>query len=437
MTLTDLEMPVRIRSRLDGLPVAIIGAGPVGLAAAAHLHERGIDFVVYERGHNAAASMSSWGHTRLFSPWSLLIDPAAGRLLAARGWSRPDDGRLPTGAELIRDYLAPLAEIDDLASRIRFDTTVSSVSREGMDRTRSTGRESTPFVLRIEGPGGVQDVTASAVIDASGTYENPNRLGSSGLEPLGADDVRDRISHALPDVLGRDRARFAGRHTLVVGAGHSAANTLIALARLRAMEPGTRISWAIRNSNAVRVSSSDADGLPARATLGSAVERHVAEGTITRIDGFEIASLLREGGGVEVTGTRRGEKSSVVVDTIVNATGFRPDLGMLREIRLSLDEIVEAPRLLAPKIDPNLHSCGTVAPHGFRELQHPEPNFFIAGMKSYGRAPTFLLATGYEQVRSIVSWLDGDLEGARRVELVLPATGVCSTDIGPASSCCV
>jgi len=437
MTLTDLEMPVRIRSRLDGLPVAIIGAGPVGLAAAAHLHERGIDFVVYERGHSAAASMSSWGHTRLFSPWSLLIDPAAGRLLAARGWSRPDDGRLPTGAELIRDYLAPLAEIDALASRIRFDTTVSSVSREGVDRTRSTGRESTPFVLRIEGPGGVRDVTARAVIDASGTYENPNRLGSSGLEPLGADDVRDRISHALPDVLGRDRARFAGRHTLVVGAGHSAANTLIALARLRAMEPGTRISWAIRNSNAVRVSSSDADELPARATLGSAVERHVAEGTITRIDGFEIASLLREGGGVEVTGTRRGEKSSVVVDTIVNATGFRPDLGMLREIRLSLDEIVEAPRLLAPKIDPNLHSCGTVAPHGFRELQHPEPNFFIAGMKSYGRAPTFLLATGYEQVRSIVSWLDGDLEGARRVELVLPATGVCSTDIGPASSCCV
>src|SRR5690349_4816227 len=119
MTLTDLEMPVRIRSRLDGLPVAIIGAGPVGLAAAAHLHERGIDFVVYERGHSAAASMSSWGHTRLFSPWSLLIDPAAGRLLAARGWSRPDDGRLPMGAELIRDYLAPLAEIDALASRIR------------------------------------------------------------------------------------------------------------------------------------------------------------------------------------------------------------------------------------------------------------------------------------------------------------------------------
>lgn len=436
MTLADLELPVRRASRLDGLPVAIIGAGPIGLAAGAHLLERGIEFVIYERGETAAASIAAWGHTRLFSPWSLLVDPAAERLLAGTGWVRPAADRLPTGSELIRDYLEPLANVDRLAARIRYGSTVESVSREGMDRTRSTGRDQTPFLLRISGPDGVGDVTARAVIDASGTYETPNRLSSSGLDPLGAAEVRDRVSHALPDVLGRDRARFAGRHTLVVGAGHSAANTLIALTRLRAMEPGTRITWAIRNAGAVRVSSSEGDELPARATLGSAVDQHVADGAISKIDSFEIASLARNGDQVKVSGTRGGEPTSLVVDTVVNATGFRPDLDMLREIRLSLDEIVEAPRLLAPMIDPNLHSCGTVSPHGFIELQHPEPNFFIAGMKSYGRAPTFLLATGYEQVRSIVSWLDGDVEAAKRVDLVLPATGVCSTDIGPSSSCC-
>ena len=115
--------------------------------------------------------------------------------------------------------------------------------------------------------------------------------------------------------------------------------------------------------------------------------------------------------------------SSTTTDVVVNATGFRPDLEMLREIRLELDEIVEAPRRLAPLIDPNVHTCGTVEPHGFAELQHPEPNFFIAGMKSYGRAPTFLLATGYEQVRSITAWLAGDLAAATQVELVLPGDG--------------
>jgi hypothetical protein len=127
----------------------------------------------------------------------------------------------------------------------------------------------------------------------------------------------------------------------------------------------------------------------------------------------------------------------VQANTVVAATGFRPDLDMLREIRLSLDEVVEAPRLLAPLIDPNVHSCGTVPPHGERELRHPEPGFYLAGMKSYGRAPTFLLATGYEQVRSIAASLAGDTAAAERLELVLPATGVCSSGGGvDGAHCC-
>ena len=77
-------------------------------------------------------------------------------------------------------------------------------------------------------------------------------------------------------------------------------------------------------------------------------------------------------------------------------------------------------------------------PHGVDELSHPDPGIYIVGMKSYGRAPTFLLRTGYEQVRSVVAALAGDWESARAVEFVLPETGVCSVnrDAAPAEAAC-
>ncbi|MDQ7864670.1 hypothetical protein RCO48_36945 [Peribacillus frigoritolerans] len=115
------------------------------------------------------------------------------------------------------------------------------------------------------------------------------------------------------------------------------------------------------------------------------------------------------------------------------STGFRPDTSFLNEVRINLDSAVESINALAPLIDPNIHSCGTVRPHGEQELRHPEKNFYIVGMKSYGRAPTFLLATGYEQVRSVVAYLTGDVEGAKEVRLQLPETGVCSVNLASSS----
>ncbi len=437
MTLLDLTPRTATGDRLASLPVVIVGAGPIGLAAAANLAERGIDFVVIEAGDEIASSVRLWGHTRLFSPWRHLIDPASRRLLEQSGWAAPaDEGRAPTGRELVENYLVPLSRLEQIDSRIRFATRVVAVTREGLDRTRTAGRAQTPFLLRLQDRDGmVTEVTGRAVIDASGTYTTPNPLGSAGLDPLGADQVAGRVMHALPDVLGADRARFAGRHTTVVGAGHSAANTLIALAELVKNEPGTRVTWLIRNASAVRVSSSPDDELADRARLGSRVDQLIDAGAIEKVDSFEISRLQPQGHAVRLIGRRRGEASVHDTDVVVNATGFRPDLGMLREVRLELDDIVEAPKRLAPLIDPNLHSCGTVAPHGYAELRHPEPGFFLVGMKSYGRAPTFLLATGYEQVRSVVAWLDGDMRSAAQVELTLPATGVCSTDLGGGSCC--
>jgi len=419
-------------SRRDGLPVAIIGAGPIGLAAAANLLERGIPFTVLEAGTLTSAAVRAWGHIRLFSPWRELIDPAAQRLLDRSAWTPPRDlESAPTGHELVEHYLVPLA--DALAANTVTGARVSAVSREGMDRTRSARRESTPFVVRLSDG---RELSARAVIDASGTHGSPNSLGSSGLDPNGQMDVAAHVSPALPDVLGAERHRFSGTHTTVVGAGHSAANTLIALATLIQVSPRTRVTWVIRNPRAVRVFTSDDDELAGRASLGAKVQKLIDAGVIEVRESFEITDLAAAGERARVIGRQRGELTSFETDTIVNATGFRPDLAMLREIRVDLDPVVEAPRALAPLIDPNVHSCGTVEPHGFVELRHPEPDFFIAGMKSYGRAPTFLLATGYEQVRSIAAYLAGDLAAASNVELVLPATGVCSTSTTDAASGC-
>ncbi|GAA1681249.1 NAD(P)-binding domain-containing protein [Microbacterium lacus] len=439
MTLLDLTPRAVVADRLSTLPVVIIGAGPIGLAAAANLIERGIDFIVLEAGEVAGAAIRLWGHTRLFSPWRHLIDPASRRLLEKGGrWVEPqDEGRAPSGQQLVDDYLVPLSELDAVRSHIRYGVRVIAVSREGMDRTRTAGRAQKPFLVRLRtADGRTEELTGRAVIDASGTYTTPNPLSSSGLDPIGLGEVADLVIHALPDVRGVDRTQFAGRHTTVVGAGHSAANTLIGLAELAQSAPGTRVTWLIRNASAVRVSSSAEDELADRARLGSRVDRLVQAGVIEKIDSFEISAMSRLGDGVQLIGSRRGEPAAHDTDLVVNATGFRPDLGMLREVRLQLDDIVEAPVRLAPLIDPNLHSCGTVAPHGFDELRHPESGFFLVGMKSYGRAPTFLLATGYEQVRSVVAWLDGDMRSASSVQLTLPATGVCSTGDGGGGSCC-
>ncbi|MCU1424443.1 MAG: flavoprotein, partial [Microbacteriaceae bacterium] len=220
----ELTPTVRRSSRLDALPVAIIGAGPVGLAAAANLVEQGIEFVVFEAGEAVASSMSKWRHIRLFSPWEHLIDPASQRLLEKTDWALPPAEVAPYAAQLIDDYLGPLAGLEAIASRVRLGNTVTAVTREGMDRTRSAGRDETPFELRlVRADGSVTETSARAVIDTSGTYATPNGLGSNGLEPLGMAEAGGLVGHALPDVLGAERERFAGRHTVVVGAGHSAA----------------------------------------------------------------------------------------------------------------------------------------------------------------------------------------------------------------------
>jgi cation diffusion facilitator CzcD-associated flavoprotein CzcO len=379
-----------MNTRLDDLPVVVIGAGPVGLAAAAHLHERGLPFTVLEAGDGPAAAVRQWGHVRLFSPWRYSIDHAARRMLAGAGWVEPDPQLLPTGAQLAADYLQPLADLPELKPHVRYGARVVAVTRQALDRIRTAGRDTTPLLLRLADG---TELLARAVLDATGTWLIPNVLGGSGIPAHGEQAAAGFIEPAMPDVLGADRHRFARRRTLVVGAGHSAATTLLALAELAAREPGTGVVWAIRSASPTRTFGGGAeDALPARGALGSRLREHVQAGTIELVTGFQVHRITGvPDGGVEVSDGAR----TLTVDRIVSATGFRPDNSFLSELRLDLDPILGSTRALAPLIDPNEHSCGTVPPHGADQLAHPEPGFYAIGAKSYGRAPTFLMATGY------------------------------------------
>ncbi|GLW29280.1 FAD-dependent oxidoreductase [Actinoplanes regularis] len=409
-------------SQLSALPVVVIGAGPVGLAAAAHLTERGLPFLVLEAGDNPAAAVRQWGHVRLFSPWRYNIDQAAARLLNEAGWVRPDDDKLPTGAQLAADYLQPLADLPALKPNIRYGARVTAVTRLGLDRVRSLGRENTPFLVRLADG---TDLHARAVIDASGTWGTPNVLGAFGIPAHGETSATAYVDSALPDVLDRDRDRYAGKRILVVGAGHSAANTILALAALAEQVPGTEVTWAVRSSAPTRTYGGEsADALPARGALGTRLRELVETGAITLLTRFLVQRVTTDGHTVQVSDGDR----TITADRIVSATGFRPDHTITGELRLDLDPILGSTRTLAPLIDPNEHSCGTVPPHGADELTHPEPGYFAIGVKSYGRAPTFLLATGYEQARSVTAALAGDWEAARDVQLDLPETGVCNSN---------
>jgi hypothetical protein len=262
---------------------------------------------------------------------------------------------------------------------------------------------------------------------------NRNPASASGIPAIGEITVADRIAYGLPDVLGRDRDTYAARRVLVIGGGHSAANVLLDLARLAETDHRLQMIWAVRAPDLTRVlGGGEADKLKARGKLGNDLRRLVESGRLQLALRFAVDKIERMGAALTVTERATSDVRTLgPIDRVVVCTGQRPDLSMTRELRLDMDPWLESARTLGPMIDPNLHSCGSVPPHGYKQLAHPEPGYFAVGIKSYGRAPTFLMATGYEQVRSIAAHLAGDEAAANDVRLVLPETGVCSTNLAP------
>lgn len=420
------------------LPVAVIGAGPVGLAAAARLVERGLRPILLEKGTRVGAAILDWGHVRVFSPWDYNVDAAAREVLAGEDITAPAGDYLPTGEEIVTQYLEPLSKVPAIAAGLRLGAEVTGVTRQGHDLMSNDGRTDAPFVVRYSDADGEHRLLARAVIDASGTWSRPNPIGADGLAVPGEAEASALITYGIPDVEGAERDTYADKRTLILGSGHSAINVALALLDLQERTPGTQVLWALRRDRIDRLLGGGLnDQLPGRGALGFAAKQAIDEGRLNMLAPFVVERVGRTSTDLRVEAMLGGRKVIEDVDRIVVATGFRPDFSFLRELRLGLDPAVEATPELAPLIDPNFHSCGTVPPHGIDELTHPEPGFFIVGSKSYGRAPTFLMATGYEQVRSIVAEIAGDPVAARQIQLVLPETGVCSapSEITYASCC--
>jgi thioredoxin reductase len=408
---------------MSELPVVVIGAGPLGLAAAAQLLERGLRPLVLEAGKGPGSAVEQWEHVRTFSPWPELVDPAAARLLEPAGWTAREAG-FPTGREWIDHYLAPLATT--LGEWVQYGTRVEAVSRLGRDRLVSPGRAEAPFVLHVINAEGTEcRVQARAVIDASGTWGQPNPAGADGVPAIGERRAAaSGVVAYVPPTLAQASA-MAGRHVVVIGSGHSAMAAVIQLGEVVRRDPSTTVTWVLRRGvSDDTFGGGAADELPERGALGVRSKEAVEAGRVSLLTGFRSERIdLVDGRGVV---TAEDGRVLAPADHVVVLTGFRPDLSFLSEMRIELDPILQAPVKLAGSIDPNMHSCGSVLPHGAAELAHPEPDLYIVGMKSYGRAPTFLAMTGYEQVRSIAAELAGDHEAAARVELTLPDTGVCN-----------
>ncbi|KAA0547437.1 NAD(P)/FAD-dependent oxidoreductase [Bacillus sp. BGMRC 2118] len=423
------------------LPVIIIGAGPVGLAAAAHLLRKGEEFMIIESGQEIGANVREWGHIRMFSPWQYNIDQAARELLEEAGWKSPELEELPTGNQLIDDYLFPLSQLPQMKENLRLNAKVVGVTRKGIDKLKNQNRENVPFQVYVEFEDETKVLEAKAIIDATGTWQKPNPSLSNGLWTKTERNLKAKIHYGIPDIRKTEN-RYANKNVMVVGSGHSAINSILELAQLKEKYPNTTIYWVLRKKNVAAVyGGQENNQLPARGELGIKIQKLVESKKLEVVTPFYISQLLTDNGQIKVVGELNGKGYSISnIDEMVVSTGFRPDTSFVDEVRLNLDEAVESVKAIAPLIDPNIHSCGTVRPHGEAELRQPEKNFYIVGMKSYGRAPTFLLATGYEQVRSIVAYLTGDEASAKEVQLVLPETGVCSTGITPKSfnknSCC-
>ncbi|MCO7225125.1 NAD(P)-binding domain-containing protein [Pleionea sp. CnH1-48] len=408
--------------------VIVIGAGPVGIAAAAHLIQRGLTPLILEKGNSVGSSILDWGHVSVFTPWKYVYDSVVKTMLEKQGWVTANNDELPTGKDIVEKYLQPAANLPELKQSIWLNSEVLAVTKENLSKMGSQQRDNALFEVQVKTPSGIQQLKASAVIDASGSWSSPNPMGLNGLPVFGEVENQQSISYGIPDLLGKDKATYANKRILVVGGGHSAINVVIDLMKLQQQHSKTTINWGLRRNNIDKLLGGGInDELPARGELGTAAIKAIQSGHLDVLAPMKVEAIEKTSTSLKVFLSVDGVAQEIEVDRIIVAAGFRPELNMLRELRLDLDNIVEAPSALAPLIDPNLHSCGSVKPHGVDVLSHPDKGFYIVGMKSYGRAPTFLMLTGYEQVRSIAAELAGDHKGARELQLSLPQTGVCNT----------
>jgi hypothetical protein len=386
--------------------VAILGAGPIGLEAALAAAERGLDFTVFEAADDVGGHVRRWGHVRTFTPWDLTVSERARRAL---GDAAPAGAGLPTGAELADRLLAPLAGLPALRGRLRLGTRVVAVGREGLlkhEAIAAPERARRRFRVLVQGrDGGESLVRADAVIDATGSYGNPNRVGDGGISAVGEQAFEDRIERWLTP-FEEQPERWAGRTVLLTGAGHSAQTAARDLARFARQAPGTRVVWALRRSEP-DFGAVPGDPLPERAAL-NAVAAELAAGASPVVEvrtGLVTEALAPAGERIAVT-LRNGGTQEVVADVVLALNGGVGDASLYRQLQVHECYATSAPmKLAAALLGEDGGDCLSIAPPGPETLVNPEPGFFILGAKSYGRNSQFLLRNGWQQVDDVFGGL--------------------------------
>jgi thioredoxin reductase len=380
--------------------IAILGAGPIGLEAALAAAERGADFRVYESAPTVGGHVRRWGHVRTFTPWAMNVSP---RMHAALP-DAPAGPGLPTGAQLADELLEPVAALAQLAGRIRLSTRVLGVGREGLLKHEAVGdprRASRPFRLLVARPDGSEAIVhADVVIDATGTYGHPNRLGDGGIDAVNERAFEDRIERYLP---APSHARaWAGQTILLTGSGHSAQTAARQLAALARDAPDTRVVWAVRNPDPGWGAVHD-DPLPERASL-NATAAELAGGACDAmaVRAGCVTEALRGHGERIVVTLRNGAPEEVEVDRVLALNGGVGDHALYRQLQVHECYATSGPmNLAAALLGEAGGDCLTVSSHGPETLRNPEPGFFILGAKSYGRNSQFLLQAGWQQVDDV------------------------------------
>jgi glycine/D-amino acid oxidase-like deaminating enzyme len=398
--------------------LAIVGAGPIGLEAALAALDAGLDVHLFERGE-PGAHIHAWGHVRMFTPWRMNVGPASRAHLERTGWTPPGRDDCPTGAEYVERCLRPLARLPELEGRLHLHAQVVHIGRRGLVKSDSPadgGRRRHPFRLLVRDPGGRESfLHAFSAIDASGVFGQPNWAGDGGIPARSELYLAPQLSYHPDDVLGLARERYAGRRTLVIGSGTSAATTVASLARLATEAPGTTVVWATRRAADELFPPiaddplSERHGLYARArALARGGDTAVSAIGHARIEGFEFNSATHR---YRVTLMVGDQPRVEEVDRIIVNTGFGPDDSLYRELQVHECYASRGPmRLSAALVGAGTRDCLTVPAFGADVLANPEPDFFILGHKSYGRNPSFLLETGFKQVAEAVATLAKGLE---------------------------
>lgn len=384
--------------------VAILGAGPVGLEAALAAADAGVPFTVYERADAPGAAVAEWGHVRLFSPWDLDVSPRQRRALAATGAEVPAGSACPTGRELVDRVLAPVAALPAIAPHLRLGTRVVAVGREGLTKHReiaSPARAARPFRLLVADAAGERVERADMVLDCTGTWGQPNRLGDGGIPAVGESALDGEIRRHLPD-FAAEAGEWGGRTVFLAGSGHSAQTAVCALAELAGTRPGTRVVWAVNDPLPPPI---DDDPLPDRARLMRRAGE-LAEGlsaAVEAIPGARVDRLERNGHGVHVTLQRPdGRQEEVLAERILSLTGYVGDHALHRQLQVHQCYATEGPmKLSAALLGAAGGDCLEVGGQGLDTLKNPEPGFFLLGSKSYGRNNTFLMRAGWQQVDEV------------------------------------